>query len=423
VQGPCGPQRDIAARPKEGRVQKSPQHKPKDSKKPEPWPATPSKTPRTSTCSTSASSAASAEDVYKVGRTEWLVKRMNQYPKGSVALATFAVGPAELKAAEAAALALCRRAFKHRTDIGAEYFERAREAVVAEVAKAAALFGPNARPEAGSEGRPPTPDRPQESTAGRQRQIRVGQRNMQVGLRKEVTETLENGSGPFDVVVPVLFRRIPPLFDNQHRIDHFVRDHRAGLERALGAERVQRILKAFEDNPLAVRAKALARDYTFAPEVAAAVEADPAYFDSEELKREVDDCDAKPDVKQLLKTDLQSGAHMSVFKMYGQDIGCADIVGRQTVGDLLAIELVKQAVPAAKDIATFTGFMPEELALIVIHIDHRRRRMEGNKLAEWIAEIIAAVCYVAQQKDPRHQKSRKCPNPFALPGSQDQTQS
>lgn len=52
------------------------------------------------------------QDVYKVGYTENIKQRMSQYPKGSIAMAIFAVPAAKAVLAETAMLAMCRKELK-----------------------------------------------------------------------------------------------------------------------------------------------------------------------------------------------------------------------------------------------------------------------------------------------------------------------
>ena len=61
------------------------------------------------------------QDVWKVGRTRELQRRLSQYPKGSRPIASNAVDYPVT--AEAALLAALRLRFRCRRDIGAEYFE------------------------------------------------------------------------------------------------------------------------------------------------------------------------------------------------------------------------------------------------------------------------------------------------------------
>jgi hypothetical protein len=112
----------------------------------------------------------SGEPVYKVGRSGALVKRMAQYPKGSVATAAFAVDAAVADVAESAVLTCCRRRFRARRDIGSEYFEAPAVAqLVAAVADIAMRFRPTDSPgelpdgPEGSDGSGELPDGPEGS--------------------------------------------------------------------------------------------------------------------------------------------------------------------------------------------------------------------------------------------------------------------
>ena len=64
------------------------------------------------------------EAVLTVGRTgAGLIKRMSQYPNGSLMVCAIPVSAASLEAVEASVLACARIAFRQRLDIGREYFE------------------------------------------------------------------------------------------------------------------------------------------------------------------------------------------------------------------------------------------------------------------------------------------------------------
>jgi hypothetical protein len=61
------------------------------------------------------------EPIYKVGRTNDISKRVQQYPKGSKLL--FSMVCTQILEAENEVLKICRQKFIQRRDIGFEYFE------------------------------------------------------------------------------------------------------------------------------------------------------------------------------------------------------------------------------------------------------------------------------------------------------------
>jgi uncharacterized C2H2 Zn-finger protein len=66
---------------------------------------------------------ATGELLYKVGRTRDVMQRFKQYPKGSQLNFVMYVSEDNILGAEKIILCAFRDTFKHRTDIGKEYFE------------------------------------------------------------------------------------------------------------------------------------------------------------------------------------------------------------------------------------------------------------------------------------------------------------